>query len=143
MSPALERNEKVRHRIPLPARVITSDEYFNLMVEKETEEKEKEEKKRREERAKKEEEKRQAQEAKRQKQQALPLTEDGEHTALSVVEWSHLAQEMRPSMNGSSVAGAICGSTWSTQSWRKCQTLTGFAINVVCPHKHTHNVNSF
>ncbi len=84
MSPALERNEKVRRRIPLPARVITSDEYFHLMVQKETEEKEKEEKKRKrkEEMAKKKEEKRQAQEAKRQKQQALPPAEDGEHCAL-------------------------------------------------------------
>ncbi len=69
MSPALERKEKVRRRIPLPARVITSDEYFNLRVEKEAEEKEKEEnkRKRKEEMAKKEEEKRHAQEAKRQK----------------------------------------------------------------------------
>ncbi|KAL1277080.1 hypothetical protein QQF64_023753 [Cirrhinus molitorella] len=48
---------------------ITSDEYFNLLVEKETEEKEKEEK-------------RQAQEAKRQKKQAPPPTEDGEHSAV-------------------------------------------------------------
>ncbi|XP_073766983.1 uncharacterized protein [Danio rerio] len=30
MSPALERKEKVRRRIPLPARVITSEEYFDL-----------------------------------------------------------------------------------------------------------------
>ncbi|XP_042578769.1 tigger transposable element-derived protein 6-like [Cyprinus carpio] len=59
MSPALERKEKVRRRIPLPARVITSDEYFDLLVEKETEEKDKEEKKRKrkEEMAKKKEEK--------------------------------------------------------------------------------------
>ncbi|KAK9957712.1 hypothetical protein ABG768_011935 [Culter alburnus] len=85
MSPALERKEKVRRRIPLPARVITSDQYYNLLVEKEAEEKEKEEKKRKrkEEMAKKKEEKRQAQEAKRQKQQAAPLTDDdGEHCAL-------------------------------------------------------------
>ncbi|XP_058630156.1 transcription factor 19-like [Onychostoma macrolepis] len=84
ISPALERKEKVRRRIPLPARVITSDEYFDLLVEKETEEKEKEEKKRKrkEEMAKKKEEKRQAQEAKRQKKQAPPSTEDGEHCAL-------------------------------------------------------------
>ncbi len=68
MSPALER-KKVRRRIPLPARVITSDEYFDLLVEKEAEEKEKEEnkRKRKEEMAKKKEEKRHAQEAKRQK----------------------------------------------------------------------------
>ncbi len=84
MSPALERNEKVRRRIPLPARVITSDEYFHLMVQKEPEEKEKEEKKRKhKEEIANEEEKRQAQEAKRQKQQALPPAEDGEHCALS------------------------------------------------------------
>ncbi|ROL41877.1 Myb-like protein V [Anabarilius grahami] len=85
MSPALERKEKVRRRIPLPARVITSDQYFNLLVEKEAEEKEMEEKKRKrkEEIAKKNEEKRQAQEAKRQKQQAAPPTDDdGEHCAL-------------------------------------------------------------
>ncbi len=69
MSPALERKEKVRRRILLPARVITSDEYFDLLVEKEVEEKEKEEnkRKRKEEMAKKKEEKRHAQEAKRQK----------------------------------------------------------------------------
>ncbi|CAM4568365.1 unnamed protein product [Leuciscus chuanchicus] len=80
---SVERSEKVRHRIPLPARVI--DQYFNLMVEKEAEEKEKEEKKRKrkEEMAKKEEEKRQAQEAKRQKKQAPPMTEEeGEHCAI-------------------------------------------------------------
>ncbi len=41
MSPALERKEKVRCRIPLPACVITSDEYFDLLVERKTEEKEK------------------------------------------------------------------------------------------------------
>ncbi|KAK9976532.1 hypothetical protein ABG768_021737 [Culter alburnus] len=85
MSPALERKEKVRRRIPLPARVITSDQYFNLLVEKEAEEKEKEEKKRKrkEEMEKKKEEKRQAQEAKRQKKQAAPVTDDdGEHCAL-------------------------------------------------------------
>ncbi|ROJ36676.1 hypothetical protein DPX16_0893 [Anabarilius grahami] len=54
--------------IPLPARVITSDQYLNLLVEKESEEKEKVEKKRKhkEEMAKKKEEKRQAQEAKKQ-----------------------------------------------------------------------------
>lgn len=85
MSPALERKEKVRHRIPLPARVITSDQYYNLLVQKEAEEKDKEEKKRKrkEEMAKKKEEKRQAQEAKRLKNQAPPPTEDGgEHCAL-------------------------------------------------------------
>ncbi|RXN18825.1 hypothetical protein ROHU_003179 [Labeo rohita] len=32
MSPALERKEKVRLRGPLPARVITSDEDFDLLV---------------------------------------------------------------------------------------------------------------
>ncbi len=85
MSPALERNEKVRRRIPLPARVITSDEYFHLMVQKEPEEKEKEkeEKRKHKEEIANEEEKRQAQEAKRQKQQALPPAEDEEHCALS------------------------------------------------------------
>ncbi len=58
-----------------------------------------------------------------------------------VPELSHLAQEMRPLMNGSSV---ICA-TWSAQRWKKCQTLTGFAINVfLCGqttlHTPTHNV---
>ncbi len=52
-----------------------------------------------------------------------------ENTLLSAVEWFHLAQEMRPLTNGSSVICAICGSTWSAQRRRKCQTLTGFAIN--------------
>ena len=42
----MERKERVRRRIPLPARVITSDEYLNLLVKREAEEKEKEEKKR-------------------------------------------------------------------------------------------------
>ncbi|CAM4608595.1 unnamed protein product [Leuciscus chuanchicus] len=46
MSPALERREKVRRRLPLPARVITSDGYVRLLEQKEAEEKEKEEKKR-------------------------------------------------------------------------------------------------
>ncbi len=83
MSPALERNEKVRRRIPLPARVITSYEYFHLMVQKEPEQKEKEENKRMRKEEIANEEKRQAQEAKRQKQQPLPPAEDGEHCALS------------------------------------------------------------
>ncbi|XDV31338.1 hypothetical protein PO909_034047 [Leuciscus waleckii] len=46
MSPALDRREKVRRRLPLPARVITSDGYVRLLEQKEAEEKEKEEKKR-------------------------------------------------------------------------------------------------
>ncbi|CAM4568477.1 unnamed protein product [Leuciscus chuanchicus] len=46
MSPALDRREKVRRRLPLPARVITSDGYVRLLKQKEAEEKEKEEKKR-------------------------------------------------------------------------------------------------
>ncbi|XP_038570742.1 chromatin assembly factor 1 subunit A-like [Micropterus salmoides] len=66
MSQALDRKEKVRRRLPLPARVITSDEYVHLLEQKEAEEKEKEEKKRKrkEDMAKKKEEKRQAQKAK-------------------------------------------------------------------------------
>ncbi|CAM4570275.1 unnamed protein product [Leuciscus chuanchicus] len=85
MSPALDRREKVRRRLPLPARVITSDEYVRLLEQKEAEEKEKEEKKRKckEDMAKKKEEKTQAQEAKRQKIQAPPpIEEDGKHCAV-------------------------------------------------------------
>ncbi|KAJ8369614.1 hypothetical protein SKAU_G00096420 [Synaphobranchus kaupii] len=92
MSPALEKQDKVRRRLPLPARVITSDEYFNLGAQKEAEEKEKEDKKkkRKEDKAKKKEERRQAQEerrqvqeAKRQRKQAPPPAEqDGEHCAI-------------------------------------------------------------
>ncbi|KAJ8375339.1 hypothetical protein SKAU_G00059190 [Synaphobranchus kaupii] len=92
MSPALEKQDKVRRRLPLPARVITSDEYFNLVAQKEAEEKENEDKKkkRKEDMAKKKEERRQAQEerrqvqeAKRQRKQAPPPAEqDGEHCAI-------------------------------------------------------------
>ncbi len=54
-----------------------------------------------------------------------------ENTVLSAVEWSHLAQEMRPLTNESSVICAICGSTWSAQRWRKCQTLGAFTWSIV------------
>ncbi|KAJ8369676.1 hypothetical protein SKAU_G00097040 [Synaphobranchus kaupii] len=91
MSPALEKQDKVRRRLLLPARVITSDEYFNLVAQKEAEEKENEDKKKRkEDMAKKKEERRQAQEERRQVQQAKrqrkqappPAEQDGEHCAI-------------------------------------------------------------
>ncbi|KAJ8340714.1 hypothetical protein SKAU_G00353470 [Synaphobranchus kaupii] len=92
MSPALEKQDKVRRCLPLPARVITSDEYFNLVAQKEAEEKEKEDKKKKqkedmakkkEERRQAQEERRQVQEAKRQRKQAPPPAEqDGEHCAI-------------------------------------------------------------
>ncbi|KAJ8340702.1 hypothetical protein SKAU_G00353350 [Synaphobranchus kaupii] len=92
MSPALEKQDKVRRRLPLPARVITSDEYFNLVAQKEAEEKEKEDKKKKqkedmakkkEERRQAQEERRQVQEAKRQRKQAPPPAEqDGEHCTI-------------------------------------------------------------
>lgn len=83
MSPALERNDRVRRCIPLPVRVITSDEYIELLDKKEAEKEDNKRKRRQD--GKKRGEKRDK--PRRPKGRAPTVTEeDGEHCALSVQE---------------------------------------------------------